>query len=600
MSRKKTIAGIAATLVTGVAIYCFFALKYPYHIHFQEQFQLFESTWEYFCSVVAVPGGLADWAGRFLTQFFYYAPAGAAVMAVLLCAVQLSVWACCRRKSPVVFALGFIPVVSLLVYYCDESALAGGAVAIILSLACAALCGLVNGGRRRRVLQAALVPVVYMACGPLAVIFVLVTGVNELTRRSHRSHGHHSHHGHHGRHHALPARVIYLAAAVAILALCPLIASLIFPYPLERLYLGVHYYRFHNILPGMLWVSALLCVLVVAAAAPESDYDSPWWHLPAGTVTFAAIAGIGAWLSLSTADSTKEEWMRYDFMVRMEMWNRIMMSADEHNPDNPTTVSCLNLALAKTGRMGDHMFEYFQNGPEGLLPTFSRNFTGPITTGEIFWHLGMVNTAQRYVFEAQEAIPDFQKSARCYKRLAETNIVNGDLDVARKYLKSLHNALFYRKWADETLALLDSGDVFDSRPELARARDFRLKEHDFLFSDTEMDSMLGLLNVENPSNTMAVDYLVAWCLLRKDLDRLSEVISLVTAPALPKACQEALMLKWMLTHSGFEGLPDYISSVYATRASQFIYDIQTGKPESEMRRLYGDTYWFYYYFRYHS
>ena len=91
---------------------------------------------------------------------------------------------------------------------------------------------------------------------------------------------------------------------------------------------------------------------------------------------------------------------------------------------------------------------------------------------------------------------------------------------------------------------------------------------------------------------------MAWCLLRKDLDRLSEVISLVTAPVLPKACQEALMLKWMLTHSGFEGLPDYISSVYAQRASQFIYDIQTGKPEAEMSRLYGDTYWFYYYYRY--
>ena len=282
------------------------------------------------------------------------------------------------------------------------------------------------------------------------------------------------------------------------------------------------------------------------------------------------------------------------------MWNRIMMTADKHNPDNPATVSCLNLALAKSGRMADHQFEYFQNGPEGLLPTFSRNFTGPIITGDIYWHLGMVNTSQRFAFEAQEAIPDFQKSARCYKRLAQTNIVNGDLDVARKYLKSLHNALFYRKWADETLALLDSGEIFERQPELARTRDLRLKEHDFLFSDTEMDSMLGLLYVENPSNSMALDYLLAWCLLNKDLDRLIEVISLVTAPALPKACQEALTLKWLLTHNGFEGLPEYISGIYAQRAGQFIYDLQSGKTEEQMRKQYGDTYWFYYYYRYRS
>jgi hypothetical protein len=155
----------------------------------------------------------------------------------------------------------------------------------------------------------------------------------------------------------------------------------------------------------------------------------------------------------------------------------------------------------------------------------------------------MVNTAQRFTFEAQEAIPDFQKSARCYKRLAQTNIVNGDWDVARKYLKALHNALFYRRWADETLAALEGGTVFD-RPELSRARDLRLKEHEFLFSDTEMDSMLGLLKVENPDNALALDYLLSWCLLRKDLDRFVECIGMVDTPALPKSYQEALLLRW--------------------------------------------------------
>ena len=66
---------------------------------------------------------------------------------------------------------------------------------------------------------------------------------------------------------------------------------------------------------------------------------------------------------------------------------------------------------------------------------------------------------------------DFQKSARCYKRLAETNIVNGDWSIARKYLKALQHARFYKKWASETLALLDSGDIFERRPELEKARE---------------------------------------------------------------------------------------------------------------------------------
>ena len=577
---RKTIIRAAMTVLTGIAIYCFFALKYPYHLHFQEQYQLFESTWDYFISVAAVPGGLADWIGRFFTQFCYYAPAGAFVLALLLCSVQLLTWAACRNKTIPVYALSFTPVIPLLAFYCDENALFGGAVALSLSLAFAALCALVRKDTVRRLLQVVLIPIVYMACGPLAVVFVLVTVINEFFRTGIK---------------AIP----YAAVAVVLAAICPIAASRIFPYPLERLYLGVHYYRYHNILPGMLWIAGLCAILVVTCGGLWKGKQSKW-HSLIGAAVFVLLAAIGTGLTLKAADWSKEEWMRYDFMVRMEMWNRIMMSADQKNPDNPMTVSCLNLALSKSGRMSDHQFEYFQNGPDGLLPGFVRNSTSPVSTGEIYWHLGMVNTAQRFAFEAQEAIPDFQKSARLYKRLVQTNIVNRDWDIARKYIKSLKNTLFYRGWAKETEALLDSGDIIEKRPDLARAKDLRLKEHDFLFSDTEMDSMLGLLRVENPSNDMALDYLMSWCLLRKDLDRFVECISMVTAPSMPKSYQEALLLRWVLTHNDFEGLPSYISRANAQRISQFISDSRAGKSEEQMRRDYGDTYWFYYYYRYRS
>ena len=565
------------TVLAGVGIYCFFAFRYPYHIHFQEQYQLFESTWAYFASVAAVPGGFADWLGRFLTQFFYYAPAGALIMAVLLCGVQLLTWAACKEKSLLSYALSFIPAVLLLLFFCDENALAGGAVAIALSLAAAALLALVGKDRLRRILEAAAAPLLYFLCGPVALAYVLVVIVRETGKTGAK---------------AIPFSVLILV----LLAACPLVASLFAPYPLSRLYAGIHYYRYHNLVPVLLWLSAFSTVIPPVVSMFPAKGGSP---LP-GALAYVLVAAAGIFLLFRTADAPKEEWMRYDFMVRMQMWNRIMQAADSRNPDNPKTVSCLNLALAKTGRMPDAQFSYFQNGPEGLLPGFKRDYTNPVSTGEIFWHLGMVNTAQRFAFEAQEAIPDFQKSARCYSRLAETNIVNGDADVARKYLKALCNATFYRRWARETLSLLDDGTIFDKRPELARARDCRLREHDFLFSDTEMDSMLGLLKVENSSNSMALDYLMSWCLLRKDLDRFVECIPLVDAPSMPKSYQEALLLRWVLTHSDFNGLPTYISMANVRRMSEFIADAQAKKGSDAMQKAYGDTYWFYYYFRYLS
>ena len=140
MTRPQQFLGATLTVLTGIAVYCFFAFRYPYHLHFQEQYQLFESTWAYFTGVASVPGGLADWTGRFLTQFCYYALAGATILAVLICAVQLLTWALCRRRTFVSYILSFLPAIALLAFYCDESALFGGAVALILSLACAGLC----------------------------------------------------------------------------------------------------------------------------------------------------------------------------------------------------------------------------------------------------------------------------------------------------------------------------------------------------------------------------------------------------------------------------------------------------------------------------
>ena len=579
MTRAQKIAGALMTILLGLATYAFFAFKYPYHLHFQEQYQLFESTWDYFAGVAALPGGLADWIGRFLVQFFYYATAGAAIMAVLFCGVQLLAWAACRRRSMVSYALGFLPVVPLFAFYCDENAIVGATVALILALAAAALCARVRGRRARRILAAVLVPLLYLACGPLAVVFAGAVAAAEFSR---------------GEKHAW--RLV--AVLFALLLVCPFVAQQFVAYPLGQLFYGVHYIRYRNVLPLLLWAAALLCILLAAGAAWRARRRPLRAPLAWGLGCYALIAVAGLLYVPRLADLGKEEWMRYDFMVRMEMWNRIMMQADAKNPDNPITVSCLNLALAKTGRMNDHLFDYFQNGPEGLLPNFVNNHFSPVSTGEIYWHLGMVNTAQRFAFEAQEAIPDFQKSARCYKRLAQTNIVNGDWDVARKYLKALQHAHFYRRWAKETAAALDAGDIFERQPDLARVRDLRLKEHDFLYSDGEKDSMLGLLRVENPSNGLALDYLMALCMLSKDLDRFVECLSLVDAPSLPKTYQEALLLRWVLTHDSFQGLPEYLSPAYARRISNFISDSQAGRSEAEMQRSYGDTFWFYYYYRF--
>lgn len=63
--------------------------------------------------------------------------------------------------------------------------------------------------------------------------------------------------------------------------------------------------------------------------------------------------------------------------------------------------------------------------------SFVNDFTIPLVAGEPYYYLGLVNVAQQFVFEAMEAVPDYRKSVRCFKRLAETNLINGRYEVAR-------------------------------------------------------------------------------------------------------------------------------------------------------------------------
>ena len=145
-------------------------------------------------------------------------------------------------------------------------------------------------------------------------------------------------------------------------------------------------------------------------------------------------------------------------------------------------------------------------------------------TAEAFYQLGMINVAQRTVFEAQEAILDFQKSGRCYKRLAQTNLINGNYEVARKYLTALQKTLFYRDWANETLPLLFDEMAINNHPEYGRLRKWAYKEN-FLFSDHVTPEMLESLYFGCTDNRMAYQYLIAYYMLTGDRERYNNFIS---------------------------------------------------------------------------
>ena len=91
---------------------------------------------------------------------------------------------------------------------------------------------------------------------------------------------------------------------------------------------------------------------------------------------------------------------------------------------------------------------------DGLFLGFNKEFISPMMGNEIFYHLGLINASQEYAFESMEVMPDMEKSVRALKRLAETNLINGNYKVAEKYLKIVEKTLFHRQWARKTRKIL--------------------------------------------------------------------------------------------------------------------------------------------------
>lgn len=571
----------------GLLVWAFFALFYRHHLHYHEQLQLFLTTPGYLCEHLIRPGGIAVYLGGFITQFFVDAVWGAFLIALLLVCMQQLLASLARRMAdiPAYALLSCLPSLLYALLLCDENVMLSGVVALLLALVATWGYTRIPVIGWRIVFVLAMIPVLYWLIGFAVTVFFFSSLFIEWTGENRKRY------------------LIHLAGMALfgflLLILSPLTAKAISEdMSLARFVFAGGYYRFvafHQLSVPFAQLSVVM-VLLLVRYLPSVSPGKVWM---AQVVQLVLLGGLIAWGLYAKADWQKEEVMAYDYYAREQKWESIISMADRQSPDGPLTVMMLNLALGKTGYLTDHLFAYYQNGPEGLVPSFSNDYISAVMGGEVYYYLGLVNTAQQFTFEAMETIPDYQKSVRCLKRLAETNLINGRYTVAAKYLDLLTHTLFYRKWAIDAMAYLyDDGHV-DSHPEWGKLRRFR-PHADFFFTEEEKDQMLGLLFQEDPDNRMAYEYLMAYTLLAKDIVHFPTYFAMgerrLMYTAIPKSYQEALAYLWSLQPQ--TDPPAQVNRSVLQRMNSYrqVYT-SLDNPEPILRKDYGDTFWYYMQFR---
>ena len=554
------------SLLFGVAVVIFWAVPYVGGLCFQEQYQMFLFDIGYFLERIVLPGGLADYISEFLVQFYYMPVLGGAIIALLLMSIQAISWGLMKQYGMKAvfpgYLLSFVPSIVLWCAMGDQNLL----LSFVVALSGALLMGWIHNRFHNRLVKVVFelvsTALVYWFLGPVVFLYAALMIGDTLMKGKQNGH--------------ILSCLGYSACLLILTVAWILLTTQSLQYPLYRIFSGLNYYRYPGtVSPLPLGVMIWTVVVVFFGMVPDGHaWIKKLQQSKVVMVLAYVLVIVASWFGIKASfDAMTYDLIDYDFLVRTEQWDKIIEKAEKKQATTPLGVSCVNLALSQKGQLADRLFEFYQNGGEGLFPTFIRDMISPVSTAEIFFRLGMVNDAERYMFEAQEAIPNYRKSARLTRRIIECEIINGNYQVAAKLLRRLQKTLFYSNWANQTMALLGNEKAINQHPIYGKLRKYREKKQDFLFSDREMDQMLGLLFLNDNHNKMAYEYLVCYELLQRDMEKFMQYYPLgrfVDYDHIPRSFQEILIGNWMKTHSDPRTIPYSVDAQNVNNTLNFI------------------------------
>ena len=554
------------SLLFGVAVVIFWSVPYMSGLCFQEQYQMFLFDIGYFLERIVLPGGLADYISEFFVQFYYMPVLGGTIIALLLMSIQAISWGLMKQYGMKAvfpgYLLSFVPSIVLWCAMGDQNLL----LSFVVALSGALLMGWIHNRFHNRLVKVVFelvsTALVYWFLGPVVFLYAALMIGDTLMKGKQNGH--------------ILSSLGYSACLLILTVAWILLTTQSLQYPLYRIFSGLNYYRYPGtVSPLPLGVMIWTVVVVFFGMVPDGHaWIKKLQQSKVVMVLAYVLVIVASWFGIKASfDAMTYDLIDYDFLVRTEQWDKIIEKAEKKPATTPLGVSCVNLALSQKGMLADRLFEFYQNGGEGLFPTFTRDMISPVSTAEIFFRLGMVNDAERYMFEAQEAIPNYRKSARLTRRIIECEIINGNYQVAAKLLRRLQKTLFYSNWANQMMALLGNEKAINQHPIYGKLRKYREKKQDFLFSDREMDQMLGLLFLNDNHNRMAYEYLMCYELLQRDLEKFVQYYPLgrfVGYDHIPRSFQEILIGNWMKTHSDPRTIPYSVDAQNVNNTLNFI------------------------------
>jgi hypothetical protein len=292
--------------------------------------------------------------------------------------------------------------------------------------------------------------------------------------------------------------------------------------------------------------------------------------------------------------------IQLNYYAEKEDWEAVFRAGEILSPENRLVLFQLNRALYHTERLTEDLFSYKQLwGQDGLILTRYYNSKILMPISDYYFDLGFMKESLHWAYEA---FTKYELDPVVLKRIALSNIILGEYDIARKFLTILSKSVIHSKWAKKYLRYLDSNDLIEADPVIREKRDL-MPKHDHYANREQLEIDLYSLLQENPKNKMAFEYFIASCLLRHDIGSVIKNLHYLhdlNYPGIPKNIEEAILV-YILFQSG-ENIhlePYYISNTTAQRFNRY-NDILYNKHKNDLKAAkkdlalhFRDTYWYY-------
>ena len=565
---------LVVAFILFLSSFLYFQLTVPYHIYFKEQIQLFVYDTSYILSYFSKPGGLACLAGDFLTQFLYLKGGGAIVISLLF----VSEWILITRILNVFGVKQPAPLVALLPVIAEWMIISGITFSIAMTVAFVFVLFFIyiyTFIRNRWVsigYGIAFIPILYLSLGSATFLFPLAILLYEIASGK--------------------KRYFYWLILVVLAVIFPYLVRSYFLITIKQAYL--YPYLEINQAPGI-FITAVAFLLATFKTIRERQTTPLSFSL---MILFILIFGVGG--LIVTTNLQREKILGMATEGFYENWDKALKIAEKSKLKDPIATYYTNIALSKQMQLGDRMMDFYQPFVSGLfLPVNSESGWYVIFfSNDVYYYIGDMNMAQHSAMLGMTFSP-YQRSSRLIQRLAEINIVAGDIPAAMKYIRILESSWFHRNKAAKLKEMALAANL-DDFPWLQNKQN-QIHTSDILRSSKNPQTSLELLVKNNPDNQAALDYLLAYHLMNKNVPGFFDVYSTYCKGKInhvPTAYAEALLIYFTASKTKPGKIAEY--NINPNIIKDFndytrLYESSKGNLDL-LQEKFPYTYWLFYHF----